>query len=125
VGKIFHSNFTLHVCARLAQPYDAELGLGALILKIDNVAGFELRAYALQSGAAAADGAQAGRLRKGTGVSVHTPNLNGKFDENALLAAAIHKCWVPLLIRLASAMVKGVGGETQVTGVTGLRYRKF
>jgi hypothetical protein len=89
-GKIFHADFALHFRAGAAEPYDAELGLCAFILHVDQVAGFELGVDTLQSCAAAADGAQAGGLGEGTSVSVHAPDLYGKFHEDTRLAATIH-----------------------------------
>jgi hypothetical protein len=59
-------------------------------LEINDVAGFKVSTDALQGGSAAADGAQAGHLGKGTGIGVHTADLYGKFDKNALFAAAVH-----------------------------------
>jgi len=114
-GEVLDADLSLHFCAGFSEPHYAELGLGALVLEIDDVARFELSADTLQCGATAADGAQAGGLGEGTSVGVHTPDFYGKLDKNALLAAAVHG-WLP---GLASGMVEGGDGETQVTGVTG------
>ena len=80
----------MHFSAGPPEPDHTELRFCALILEIDNVTGLELGTDALQGGAAAADGAEAGRLREGAGVGVHAPDFDGKLDENALLAAAVH-----------------------------------
>ena len=90
LGEVFYADLALHVGAELAEPDYAELGLGALILDVQDVAGLELSAYALERRSAAADGAQAGGFGKGAGVGVHSPDFDRKLNENALLAAAIH-----------------------------------
>ncbi len=79
-----------------AEPDDAELRLTALILQIQDVAGLELRADALQCCAAAADGSQAGWLGKRARIGIHAPDFYGKLDGNSLLATTIHSCLVAL-----------------------------
>jgi hypothetical protein len=120
-GEVLDADFSVHVGAGLTEPDYAKLGLGALVLEIYDVARFELSADALQRSAVAADGAQAGGLGEGAGVCVHSPDLHGKLDKNALLAAPVHE----LIPRLALRIVEGEVGETQVTGVTGAKFRKF
>ncbi len=88
--QVFYADLALHFRPGLAQPNDPELRFRALILNVDDVAGLEARAYALQSRAASADGAQAGGLREWTGVGVHAPDFYWEFDENAGLPAAVH-----------------------------------
>ena len=90
-GEVLDADFSVHVGAGLTEPNDAELGLRALILEIDDVTRFELSSDALQRSAVAADGAQAGGLGEGAGVCVHTSDLHGKLDKNALLAAPVHE----------------------------------
>jgi hypothetical protein len=121
-GEVLDADFSVHVGAGLTEPDDAELGLSSLILEIDDVTRLELRVDALQRSAVAADGAQAGGLGEGAGICVNTPDFHGKLDKNALLAAPVHK-WLPR--RLALRIVECEVGETQVTGVTGKKFRKF
>lgn len=89
-GKIFHADFALHFRSRFAEPHHAELRFRALILKVNHIARFELRINALQRRSVAADRAQTCRLCKWTRMCVHAPDFYGKFDSNALLAAAVH-----------------------------------
>jgi hypothetical protein len=119
-GEVLDPDFSVHVGAGPTEPDYAELGLGALVLEIDDVTWFELSADALQRSAAAANGAQAGGLGERARVRIHSPDLYGKLDRNALLTAAVHGYLVWLW-----GMVEGRGKETQVTGVTGSRFPKF
>jgi hypothetical protein len=89
-GHIFYPDFSLHFGSHLPQPDNSKLGVGALVLKIDHAAGFQLHADALQRRAPSADGPEADRLREGTGVGIHTPDLDRKLYENARLAATVH-----------------------------------
>ncbi len=95
VGEIFYTDFAMHFAAGLAEPYDAELRLGALVLQIDDVAGLELSVDALQGGSAAADGAQAGGLHEGAGMKIDAPYFYGKLDGNALLTTTVHGAGLP------------------------------
>jgi len=121
--EIFYSHLALHFGAGLAEPDYAELGFGALVLEIDDIAWLELGLDAMQRGSAAADGAQAGGLGERMGVRVHTPDFYGKLDENALLAAAVHGCGYTSLV--AVQMVEARAVDAQVTGVTALTCRKY
>jgi hypothetical protein len=121
--EVFYSHFTVHFRAWLAEPDYAELGFGALVLEIDDIAWLELGLDAMECGSAAADGAQAGGLGERMGVRVHTPDFYGKLDENALLAAAVHGCGYTSLV--AVQMVEARAVDAQVTGVTALWCRKF
>jgi hypothetical protein len=89
-GKIFDSNFTGHFGSRLAAPHDAELRFGAEVKNIHYVSRLQVSVYALQGRTAAADGAEAGGLGEGAGMSVHAPDLDGKVNENTRLLAPIH-----------------------------------
>jgi len=75
-AEIFYADFALHLGSGFAQPHDAELRLGSLIAEIDDVAGFKFRVDALQRGATAANGTQAGGLLEGPGVGVSALNFN-------------------------------------------------
>jgi len=90
-GEVLDPDLALHLGSGLTQPDDAELSFRIPVLEIDDVARSQLRAYALQRGSAAADGAQAGGLGEGAGIGVHTPDLHGKLDEHTRLAAAVHE----------------------------------
>src|ERR1022692_4174559 len=106
-GEVLHSHFPGHFGAGLAAPHDAELRFGAQVQNVNHLSWLQLGVYALQGSAASADGAQASRLGEGTGMSVHTPDLDGKVNENARLKAPIHA----MLLGLKS-IVGGHGGET-------------
>jgi hypothetical protein len=95
LGEIFYADFAMHFAAGLAQPHDTKLRLGALVLKVDDVAGLELGVDALQRGSAAADGAQAGGLHERAGVKIYAPDFYGKLDGNALLATTVHDAGLP------------------------------
>jgi hypothetical protein len=115
-GKILYSDFAGHFRSRLAAPYDAELGFGAFIENIDDVSRFQTSVHALQSGTAATDGAQAGRLSERAEVGVHAPDVYGEINENARLLAAIHA----ILLRDpegGSGIVDAPGEEAKVTPV--------
>jgi hypothetical protein len=88
--KILDSHLPGHFGSGLATPHDAELRFGAKVENVDYISRLQLSIYALQSCAAAADAAQAGGLGEWAGMSVHAPDLDGKVNENARLAAPIH-----------------------------------
>jgi hypothetical protein len=88
--QVFETDFAFHVGSEFAEPYDPKLRLRSFILEVKNIAGLELCVDALESGAAAADGAQTRGLCEGARVSVHAPNLYGQIHENALLPATVH-----------------------------------
>jgi len=116
-GHILHANFSLHLGSYLAKPHDSELSLRALVLQIDNAAGLQLGAHALQRRATTADVAQAGGLGERTGIGVHAPDLHGEFNENALLAATVHDADASL----SKDFRDGKGKSSEGTG--NLRYR--
>jgi hypothetical protein len=124
-GHVFYPDFSLHFGSHLPQPDNSKLSFGALVLEIDHAAGFQLDADTLQRGAASADGPEAGGLSEGTGVGIHTPDLDRKLDENALLAAAIHDADTSLVKDFRDGKGQGRGNtgnrrhRTEVPEVSG------
>jgi hypothetical protein len=94
-GKAFYAHLAVQFATLLPQPNDPELCFHAFVLQIEHVTRFELHTNALQRASTAADGSQAHGLGERTGMYVHTPNVYGKLDRNALLTASVHVFSLP------------------------------